>query len=683
MWRIWLLLTVLFSFNARAQFSYQHWVIGEGARVVFDSNAAYYAGDLSLQRKDYLHEASSSIADNNHKLLLFSNAETVLDSATNAIQNSALPGDVSSNNGSLFIPKPGSCDSLYHFVTPALGKKSPLHFGTFYRNRGRWDSGAYQVLGIDSVAEAMAAAMHENRRDVWLVTRQVGGANLHLYLITPRGIRSFGGFTSSLIRYGQYQQTNFETGEMSFSKDAKSFVLVTSAGDILLWDFDASTGLFSNERQVKKRGGEVSPYAYENFCQCPVPLTFYSCEFSPDARYLYVCSNLSFSLVYRLDLQLPTDSIWSQRHLLQHSSETLEGVYGGMEIGADNRIYLARYAKQYLSAIENADAGGSFVEQKLSLGKKCLGGLPNTIKNYPQFDQVPVVSLTDTVVCGISPFELEVDAPAYWRRSGSSSIEVDSTGMYYAMYYDGCKEHVLDSAYVQIVNPHHPRLPDTAYLCNGNPVFFELPVDSFLNSGWVDDFSPNEREISEEGIYPYWIASYCGDTVDSELYVLRDEVAGFEPNEKLDFCSGEQTFSKYSEYITWKDGFPDAIRNFDQPGTYYFRLENQAGCIYEGQVEVYNSCYSFKAPNIFSPNGDGINDLFILDPELAGQVQQFEMSIYNRWGAELFRTQDPAAGWNGYATGTQTPQGVYYYKYFFTDSAGKSRTGNGSLTLVR
>jgi gliding motility-associated-like protein len=65
-------------------------------------------------------------------------------------------------------------------------------------------------------------------------------------------------------------------------------------------------------------------------------------------------------------------------------------------------------------------------------------------------------------------------------------------------------------------------------------------------------------------------------------------------------------------------------------------------------------------PNIFSPNGDGLNDLFI--PKENRHVAKVRFQMMNRWGATVFESTDPEILWIGTGlNGEMCPDGVYYY----------------------
>lgn len=64
-------------------------------------------------------------------------------------------------------------------------------------------------------------------------------------------------------------------------------------------------------------------------------------------------------------------------------------------------------------------------------------------------------------------------------------------------------------------------------------------------------------------------------------------------------------------------------------------------------------------PNAFSPNGDGINDIYKAKSGYQSIVE-FDAYIFNRWGVKLYEWHDPAGGWDGKYKGKDVAQGVYY-----------------------
>lgn len=99
-----------------------------------------------------------------------------------------------------------------------------------------------------------------------------------------------------------------------------------------------------------------------------------------------------------------------------------------------------------------------------------------------------------------------------------------------------------------------------------------------------------------------------------------------------------------------------------------------AGCYYITAIDSFNNestfsniicldnCTYYYLPNVFSPNGDGINDYFRpLDPYYF--VEKIDIQIFNRWGQLMYQTDDPDILWNGtnYRNGKVVSDGVYFY----------------------
>jgi gliding motility-associated-like protein len=89
----------------------------------------------------------------------------------------------------------------------------------------------------------------------------------------------------------------------------------------------------------------------------------------------------------------------------------------------------------------------------------------------------------------------------------------------------------------------------------------------------------------------------------------------------------------------------------------------------------------FYVPTAFSPNNDGLNDIFrAISPGVA--TLDF-FCVWNRWGQEVFRTQSLSTGWDGSYKGQQMPAGTYVWMIQGTDYRGKVFNRRGTVTIVR
>ena len=89
-------------------------------------------------------------------------------------------------------------------------------------------------------------------------------------------------------------------------------------------------------------------------------------------------------------------------------------------------------------------------------------------------------------------------------------------------------------------------------------------------------------------------------------------------------------------------------------------------------------------PNVFTPNGDGVNDYFYPRQYLTKGLSAFSMTIYNRWGEQIFQsTSINGRGWDGKLNGMDQPEGVYVYIIDAVFVDGNKEHQQGNITLMR
>lgn len=122
-----------------------------------------------------------------------------------------------------------------------------------------------------------------------------------------------------------------------------------------------------------------------------------------------------------------------------------------------------------------------------------------------------------------------------------------------------------------------------------------------------------------------------------------------------------------------------------QSTTYIVTAMNASGCSDTDTIVIYiEEPGTLFVPNSFSPNNDGVNDIFMiygLRPEF---VESFHLSIYNRWGEKVFDTQQVNFSWDGTYKGKLLNPGVFVYHLKYVLQGGKSvEEQKGSLFLLR
>jgi gliding motility-associated-like protein len=132
----------------------------------------------------------------------------------------------------------------------------------------------------------------------------------------------------------------------------------------------------------------------------------------------------------------------------------------------------------------------------------------------------------------------------------------------------------------------------------------------------------------------------------------------------------------------------NTILNTYASTSYLLKASTKYNCI--DTVGITVNVYfqnTLALPNVFTPNGDGINDRFyVIAGKNVSKVKSF--LIYNRWGRKVFEKynilpNDRNSGWDGTSNGTNAEMGTYVYTAVVDFSDGTSKTYNGSISLIR
>lgn len=148
--------------------------------------------------------------------------------------------------------------------------------------------------------------------------------------------------------------------------------------------------------------------------------------------------------------------------------------------------------------------------------------------------------------------------------------------------------------------------------------------------------------------------------------------------------------SKDADSYLWDfgDGSQSTLANpthtYTQSGTFKITLTAYAdeGCsnsVTKGDLVILKDASLF-VPNAFSPNGDGVNDEFVVS---ITNLKKYHLFIYSRLGENLFQTTSIFENWNGTYNNKAVPVGVYFYVIMGKNTANQDVKYTGSLTLIR
>jgi gliding motility-associated-like protein len=187
----------------------------------------------------------------------------------------------------------------------------------------------------------------------------------------------------------------------------------------------------------------------------------------------------------------------------------------------------------------------------------------------------------------------------------------------------------------------------------------------------------------------------CNDTITQFVNVVEGPTAAFLVSDNPAPINFEVDFQDASsDAVDWFWDFGDdfgtantqnASYSFDEEGDYIVTLlvTGATGCVDSAQTNLVISGELIlppRLPNSFSPNGDGMNDVFFVR---GGPFIELDFRVYDSWGAEIFATTDQEIGWDGFINGNQAPTGVYVYTINAVNLEGESFEGTGKINLFR
>jgi gliding motility-associated-like protein len=186
----------------------------------------------------------------------------------------------------------------------------------------------------------------------------------------------------------------------------------------------------------------------------------------------------------------------------------------------------------------------------------------------------------------------------------------------------------------------------------------------------------------------------CTDQKSIELIVSENPVAAFHGSDTLEMHTGDvlNAGAGLASYL-WNTGDTTESIVILSVGMYWVGMESLIGCV--GTDSVYVKLIEDEIPpepnnkifipNAFSPDGDGINDNFNISyNNNPFPISHCVLHIFNRWGEEIFQSDDITQGWDGKKNGKDCPGGVYVYKIVFSaDGIAGSQERVGTVTLVR
>lgn len=353
-----------------------------------------------------------------------------------------------------------------------------------------------------------------------------------------------------------------------------------------------------------------------------------------------------------------------------------------------------------------------------------FGGCSNTItKGIRVVDSVRAqILLSDTLICpgeAITALDASTGGAQWWvwdlgngqtlTSQHATNVPYPTPGLYSIQLVAG-NGYCVDTARATLYVIGQPQaLFSLQDACVGMPLVLQntsfpsdLPVQWFwdFGNGDTSHSATPSYSYSRPGTYTVTLILHngrCGDTLRQQVNIWPNPVATIQVRDSLTRILKEIYFADLTPGTIvqreWNlgDGATSTRQEFSymyaDTGTYLVRLivVDEKGCrdtAYQ-RVVVYGE-FSLYVPTAFSPNGDGVNDVFY-PGGVWFDVYDFLFQIYNRWGQLIWETRERGHAWDGrdMRTGEPVPEDAYVFRVRGRDFKGKHHEYVGTVTVLK
>ena len=228
---------------------------------------------------------------------------------------------------------------------------------------------------------------------------------------------------------------------------------------------------------------------------------------------------------------------------------------------------------------------------------------------------------------------------------------------------------------------------DTLNICPDEPCV-GVAVNASFEFHWSDGTTGGVRDLCTPGQYEVAYED-GGCTLKEEILVQHQNKIGLFPESSLMVCEGACVEIKIdNQYdLKWGDGNNENERLLCE-GEYEIIYEVKECSITEQLLVEEEPCgpHPIFAPNVFSPNGDGINDRWevYFEKNILKDLIWAELLIFDRWGNLLIQKKETDLAWNGKSKRKELPLGTYTYTLSYGLKGNQfSFMKNGSIVLIR
>lgn len=301
---------------------------------------------------------------------------------------------------------------------------------------------------------------------------------------------------------------------------------------------------------------------------------------------------------------------------------------------------------------------------------------------------------------GVAPITYSIDGGSTWVPDG---VFIGlSAGNYTVIAQDGLSATtsvsftlgeplMIDISVDQVIDETCLGMDGAVDITVSNAV--SPAVNSWTGPG---SFTSSSEDISGLSAGNYFITvtddNGCSRTVSVPVNLVNTVTAGFTPDVTTGSSPLNVNFSNSSTgatSYTWDFGDGNGSTSASPSNTYLTQgsytvmmVAEEGACSDTAWSTINVIGPSFLIPNVFTPNNDGINDLFqVVGTDLAS----VDAVIYNRFGEIVYTWTGIRGGWDGHTApaGLEVPSGTYFYHVQATDLSGVTYNESGAVELMR
>ncbi len=658
--------------------SWDNWYFGRQLGMSFDGGNRTIETDSEFST---IYGPASFSDPQTGQLLFITDGRRLFDRNFTLINaNSFLQSNLSMQ--SMIVPVPADADKFYIITVSNQGELSYAIFDRTLRNELGDISQTMQNIQLNS-AHHFTLVKRLYGDGYWLITHIKNEAKFQVYSITKNGIN----LNPVVSEVGKLSSTtNWIYGAMVSTKTGEE-IAYAGYNFIQVFNFDKECGTLSLKHDITSFGNR--PYL----------------AYSWNDRYLYFTSG---GAINRADMaaskpELTVETIGNSDHSNSRIALAPDGLIYCTEAESSSVTSL-------VSVIHDVDSPQYRFEKKsLNLNPHLSPG--SGVENWPIYmmdwspketsvHQIPEINFEGVCVNEQISFDVtgnfRSDSVKWELGDGTFKFEKQfkhsyaKAGTYQVLFnwYLCGFQYSVDREIVIGKKFNFSFGADTV-LCPKASLTLKGPAGASRYE-WSNGSTDSILEVTSGG--KYWLKAYSDECFTSDsiqvnyrspiLVELGEDHFVCEESEDFEILDAGKGFEAYKWTPT---GDTTQWIIVEKAGSHYVVVSDFRGCTGSDETEVESLCpVSFSIPNAFSPNGDGINDIF---KPIMENVVDYEISIFNRWGEKVFYSESLERGWDGFVQGVKANSGVYFYVLnysgFTDEGAYQNFNVNGQVNLFK